>query len=410
MPQTLVLGAGMVGVGTALALQERGHQVVLLDRRGPGEETSYGNAGIIQTEAAEPYAMPRSPGTLWHILTGRTNDVVWHLNAMPEYMRPLAEYYFHSAAPRHRAISRTYHALTCRATDDHAPLIEAAGAQDLIRKNGYLQIYRSPRVLEEGLRDIERIRREYGVPFEFMDGRALAQAEPAMRKPLAGAVHWTSPWTCTSPGGLAKAYADLFRTRGGQIAQGDGMTLARQASGWICQGDDGPVHAENVVVALGPWSARLAERFGYRIPLFRKRGYHLHYQKVDGPRMAMLDVENGTCICPMDAGVRLTTGAELTGFDAPICGTQIERSTAAARTLFDLGPAVEPQPWSGHRPCLPDMRPFVGKAPRHQGLWFNFGHGHQGFTLGPTTGILLADLMTGGPTPDFVKQLGYRWN
>jgi len=153
MQRTLVLGTGMVGVDTALALQERGHLVILLDRRGPGDETSYGNAGIIQTEAAEPYAMPRSLGSLWRILAGRTNDVVWHLNAMPEYMRPLAEYHFHSAGPRHR----------------------------------------SPRVLEQGLRDIERTRREYGVPFEALDSQALARAEPAMRQPLAGAIRWTSP-------------------------------------------------------------------------------------------------------------------------------------------------------------------------------------------------------------------------
>jgi D-amino-acid dehydrogenase len=410
MPQTLVLGAGMVGVGTALALQERGHQTILLDRRDPGEETSYGNAGIIQTEAAEPYAMPRKLATLWSILAGRTNDVAWHLRAMPEYMRPLAEYYFHSAPPRHHVISQTYQALTRRATDDHAPLIAASGAQDLIRKDGYLQIYRSPGVLEQALRDTERLRREYGVPFEALDSQALARAEPDMRQPLAGAIHWTSPWTCTSPGGLTKAYADLFQARGGKIVRGDGMSLAPQASGWVCQSEDGVIQAENVVVALGPWSTKLIERFGYSVPLFRKRGYHQHFQKVAGPRMAMLDAENGTCICPMDAGVRLTTGAELTGFDAPIHRAQIERSTAGARSLFDLGPAVEPQPWFGHRPCLPDMRPLVGKAPRHPGLWFNFGHGHQGFTLGPTTGILLADLMTGGPVPDLMKQLGYRWN
>jgi D-amino-acid dehydrogenase len=112
----------------------------------------------------------------------------------------------------------------------------------------------------------------------------------------------------------------------------------------------------------------------------------------------------------MNAGMRITTGAEFTHFDAPVYRAQLDRAAAGARDLFDLGPAVESVPWFGSRPCFPDMLPLVGKAPRHEGLWCNFGHAHQGFTLGPTTGMLLAGLMTGEAAPDFMNNLRYRWN
>jgi D-amino-acid dehydrogenase len=56
---------------------------------------------------------------------------------------------------------------------------------------------------------------------------------------------------------------------------------------------------------------------------------------------------------------------------------------------------AEPEPWLGTRPCMPDMLPVVGQAARHKGLWLHFGHGHQGFTLGPATGRILAELMSG---------------
>jgi D-amino-acid dehydrogenase len=65
-----------------------------------------------------------------------------------------------------------------------------------------------------------------------------------------------------------------------------------------------------------------------------------------------------------------------------------------ARELFPLAGRLEPEPWMGCRPYLPDMVPVIGKGERHQGLWFAFGHAHHGFTLGPVTGRLLAEMMT----------------
>ncbi|HEU6442500.1 MAG TPA: FAD-binding oxidoreductase, partial [Microvirga sp.] len=81
-----------------------------------------------------------------------------------------------------------------------------------------------------------------------------------------------------------------------------------------------------------------------------------------------------------------------------------DQAEALARDLFPLGERVEPKPWLGRRPCLPDMRPVIGPASRHPGLWFCFGHAHHGLTLGPVSGRLLAELMTGeapfcDPTP-----------
>ncbi|MBV8123444.1 MAG: FAD-dependent oxidoreductase, partial [Paucibacter sp.] len=96
---------------------------------------------------------------------------------------------------------------------------------------------------------------------------------------------------------------------------------------------------------------------------------------------------------PQQRGLRLTTGAEVARMDAPSTPRQLAGCEAAARELLDLGQAVEAQPWLGNRPCTADMKPIIGAAPQHRGLWFNFGHGHQGFTLGPASARLLADLM-----------------
>ncbi len=158
--------------------------------------------------------------------------------------------------------------------------------------------------------------------------------------------------------------------------------------------DDGLLEAAEVVIALGPWSSGLLRRFGYRFPMVRKRGYHRHYRAPRPPDLPIYDAEFGYMMSPMSAGLRITTGAELAGSNAGATPVQLRRAEIAAQQLVELGEPVEHTPWFGTRPCMPDMLPVVGPAPKHPGLWLHFGHGHQGLTLGPTTGRLLAEMMT----------------
>jgi D-amino-acid dehydrogenase len=136
------------------------------------------------------------------------------------------------------------------------------------------------------------------------------------------------------------------------------------------------------------------------VPLFVKRGYHMHYGARDNARLRhwLMDSETGYLLAPMRAGIRLTTGAELARHDAQPHYQQLAAAEAVARTLFPLGDRLDPQPWMGARPCTPDMKPVIGPAPGLPGLWLAFGHGHQGFTLGPITGQLLGQMMDGEPT------------
>lgn len=394
MTEIIVLGAGMVGVSTALALQEQGHTVTLLDRRGPGEETSHGNAGMIQAEAMEPYPLPLDPGTVLAIAMGRTNDVAWRLSGLPHFLGPVLRYARNSMPKGYRAnVVPEWAGMIRRAQDDHGKLIAAAGADDLIARQGFRKVYRTAKGFDAAAATAERYRAEHGVPSILMDGRQVAEAEPALRKTLAGAVHWTSSWACRDPGGLVRRYADLFMARRGSLVLGDAMSLERTGAGWKVQSHNGPITAERVVVCLGPWSPALLARFGHTIPMVFKRGYHRHFRVENGPKLPMMDVEMGTFLSPMVAGLRVLTGAELGPLDMPPGTRQIDRSTAAARELFALGDKVEGPDWVGTRPCLPGMLPMIGPSAKQDGLWFNFGHGHQGFTLGPTTARLLAERM-----------------
>lgn len=401
----LILGAGMVGTCTALHLQQRGHQVTLLDRREPGRETSYGNAGLIQREAVEPYPFPRDWASIINAALRRGADVHWHLNALPRVAPHLLRYFRNSAPQPYDRITQAYSRLIAHATAEHEPWIQAAQAQNLVQQQGFFKVYRTHRAWQAAARDAEALSTEYGIRHRVLDGTQLALAEPALYATLAGAIHWQDPWSVSDPGALVRRYATLFQQRGGQLIQGDATTLCRTGSAWSVHTEQGVVDAAQAVVALGPWSDALIRPLGYRYPLFIKRGYHRHYAAPTGLRHTLLDTEKGYVLAPMQQGVRLTTGAEFALLDAAPTPVQLARTEKLAQELVHLDQPVQAQPWLGARPCTADMLPIMGAAPQHPGLWFNFGHSHQGFTLGPVAGRLLADLIDG--TPPFIDPNPY---
>ena len=127
-----------------------------------------------------------------------------------------------------------------------------------------------------------------------------------------------------------------------------------------------------------------------------KQGYHRHFAARERPSRPIMLADQSAVLSPMIAGLRLATAVELPGRPRPD-HRQLRRAEQAARRLLDLGDPVEEIPWTGTRPCLPGMLPLVREAPRHPGLWLHFGHGHQGFTLGPATAWRLAEAMEGDP-------------
>ena len=392
----IVLGAGIVGVSAALHLQSRGRSVCLIDRRSPGEETSYGNAGLIERASVIPYAMPRQVSALFRYSLNRSPEVRYRLNHLPKMGAWLFKYWWHSSPERLLESTNAMLPLIERCVTEHDELIEKAGLTHLLRRSGWIETFRTEEGKKKALaaaKDVER----YGLQYDVLDPTELKAREPHLLDAPIGAIHWRDPTTVSDPEALTKGYAALFMEQGGRFASGDARTLAQGGQGWTVTTEEGTVTAGQVVVALGPWADQIFKPLGYRIPLAVKRGYHMHYGRKGEARLnqPVLDFEGGYVLAPMAKGVRLTTGVELAGFEAPEDLRQLDQAETLARDLFPLGERADPKPWLGRRPCLPDMRPVIGAAPRHRGLWFCFGHAHHGLTLGPVTGRLLAEMMTG---------------
>jgi D-amino-acid dehydrogenase len=404
----IVLGAGIVGVSAAMHLQKRGRSVVLVDRRGPGEETSYGNTGIIQREGVMPYPFPRDLRLMAQYALNMRAEANLHWSALPKIAPWLYRYWLASTPARLAATAAGARPLIERCIGEHEALMTEAGIAGMMRRTGYLRYYREAAALQAEIRRDEAARLAYGVNFRVVDPRQVAELEPHLCGPSAGAVLMPDPVSVADPGAVTKAYARLLQERGGRLLEGDARTLTELRGGWQVETTDGPAFAAAAVIALGPWSDDLFRALGYRIPFGVKRGYHMHFKAAGNATLnrPVIDAQHGYALTPVTRGIRLTTGAEFALRDAPATPVQLDRVEPLAREIFPLGERLDAEPWLGRRPCLPDMLPIVGRAPRHDGLWFDFGHHHLGFTMGPVCGRLLAEMMTGATT--FTDPAPYR--
>ena len=227
----VVLGAGIVGVATALQLQKRGRSVALVERHaGAAEETSFGNTGIIERASIEPYMFPRGFASVLAHAFNRCTDARYHLAALP-HVAPWLWRYFRASAPASAArIARAALPLIERCLVEHEALMQDAGATHLLRKVGWIKLFRSDKGRRAAL-DHARIVREHGLGAEMLDVFALRALEPSIGGVLGG-VHYPDPGLISDPEALGKAYAAHFVASGGVMPCGDARGLETSPDGF----------------------------------------------------------------------------------------------------------------------------------------------------------------------------------
>lgn len=397
--QVVVLGAGIVGVSAALQLARRGVAVALVDRGEPGRETSYGNAGVIGLAGVFPVAFPRSWRKLARVALKKSTEANYHLAALPTVLPWLAAYWRQSSPARLEANGRALWPLRREATAEHELLLAEAGAARYLRKSGWISIYRDADAFAHLAAELA-LGEELGLPAVRLDGDGARALEPGLAPVFARAIHWPSVVSVSDPLAVTRAYAARLEALGGIILRGEARSLHRSGSRWRVETAEGPVDAAEVVVALGPWAGDFLAKFDLRLPLAVKRGYHRHFKPRGEPALTrpVLDADWGYVAAPMAQGLRLSTGAEFAGREAPPTPVQFARLLPHARALLPLGERADDVTWMGCRPCLADSLPVIGRAPGQPGLWLAVGHGHLGLSLAPITGRLLAEMITGAAT------------
>lgn len=395
-----VIGAGIVGVSCALHLQRDGHTVSLIDPRPPGTATSFGNAGGIVTGAVTPNSTPALWRDIPRMLFDRDSAVRLRWRYLPQIAPWLLRFLLAGRHSKVQAIADALQPLVGKAYEAHRELIALAGADGLVRPAGWLKVFETQAGFAHTQyeRDIMAAR---GIRFDVLGPDEIRQLEPGLAHRYVKALFQPDSAFVTSPHRLVQSYAAHYQHLGGIIAQERvrGVQPIEGAVRLDCE--LGFRTFDAVVIAAGAWSKELARQVGDRVPLDTERGYHLNIEPGNAGelRRAVVFPERGFVLAPMLDGIRLTSGVELAGLNAPPDFSRIRRLLPAAReALPGLSDRVTRQ-WLGYRPSTPDSLPVIGHSAHNRSVFYAFGHQHLGLTLGAITGRLIASAV-GGRDPE----------
>ncbi|GGK20666.1 NAD(P)/FAD-dependent oxidoreductase [Salinarimonas ramus] len=391
----VVVGSGMVGVGVAVALAERGLDVAVVDPGDPRARASFGNAGVLGRGSIFPLASPGVLRKLPAYALGRDPSVRVRLRALPSCARWLAGFVRAANERRWRRSAAALAPFVALAPSMHEALAARSGAGQMISRSGYLRLYRDASA-PAAAKTERAVLAEHGIAAEALDAADLRALEPHLSPLFVAGLLFPQSASVDTPGALLASYAAHAEGIGVRFVASVARAVRQEEDGVVVEIEGGRLRAGRAVIAAGVRSGPFAAALGCAVPLVAERGYHRTLSLAGNAVLGRPahDAAGGYVMSPMDGGVRIHSGVELARPDDPPNHDQIDLATAEARRSLPLaGEAGET--WMGSRPSTPDGLPVIGFAPRAHRVVLAFGHGHIGFATGPLTGRLVAELLAG---------------
>jgi len=411
-PSVTVVGAGIVGVSSALWLQRAGFKVTLVDSGPVGEGASFGNAGNISPGAVVPYLIPgiwrEAPGWLLNPQGPLAVRPGYFLKALP-WLLTAVKSATEAAALR---TSRAMHALHGGTLEAYDTLTRGTEAEGLIELSGQLYVSERPNAAQ-GSELAQRMRAEAGVKTVVLDWMEIRELEPALAPIFKSGLLLPDNGRCKNPHHLVKALAAEAVRHGATIRRGKVtgfQTNGRQVQGILIDGELQPI--ERVVIAAGAASGALSAHLGTPLPVEAERGYHITIADSGvAPRMPVTHTDAKFACSPMNVGLRLAGTVEFAGIDTPPNWQRAELLKAQARRMFPGIKLDKVTRWTGNRPSLPDGLPVLDVAPNYDNAFFAFGNSHFGMSAGPVMGKGIAEIAAGNkPTIDVTPFSPLRFN
>ncbi|MBL4660528.1 MAG: FAD-binding oxidoreductase [Alcanivoracaceae bacterium] len=391
----IIVGAGVIGAASALALLKDGHKVTLVDKESPCAGASSGNAGAVVNGSCAPTAMPGIFFDAIRMLI-RTNSP---FSIQPSYFPKITPWLFRFILQsRSSAVfnnAKHLHALSQHAVESWHQLTNNTQLTSLFRETGWLKVYE----LEKTFADTSKSRElldKMGTNYERLTGAQIHDLEPNLAPVFKRGFYQKDSLSIANPERLVKGMVDLFVNRGGTYKRFDVNHIATNNDQVTLRGSLGELTADKVVIAAGAWSRSLAKQLEDNIPLDTERGYHLMLPKSCSSLLSrpVVHGENSFVLSPMETGLRMTSQVEFAGLNAPPNYKNIRSLLPLVKNMLPKVETREESVWMGFRPSLPDSLPVLGFSTKTNKVIYAFGHQHLGMTLGAITGFLISDLLS----------------
>lgn len=394
----IVIGAGIVGVSTAIWLRRFGQDVTIVDRDRPGQAASYGNAGLLAASAMVPVTTPGLITKAPKMVLDPDSPLFVRWSYLPRIAPWLVRYLKHANDRDTKRIAASLTEITADTVAQHFALTDGLKAREFLTKSDYVYAYGS-RVEFENDRYAWDLKHQYGFPPTLIEGPDVQDYDPCFGSAIRCLAVVKDHGFVIDPGGYVAALASDFEAMGGRIVQAGVEDIeTSDPSRPRVVTTQGPLDCDAAVVASGAWSKPLMTRLGLRIPLESERGYHIVMKNASGgPRTPSMITSGKFVATPMKAGLRCAGIVELGGLEA---GPSEAPFALLRRQIKSAFPDLEfdgEETWMGHRPATTDSLPLIGEV-RNTGVYTAFGHQHVGLTAGPKTGRLVAGLISDQPS------------
>jgi len=389
-----VVGAGIVGTSTALALRKRGADVTLIDRGEPGSGCSAGNSGAVSPASVAPLAMPGVLASVPGMLFDDESPLYLPLRYLPHALPWLMRFVASARPAAVQAAAAKLHAIHAGALDAHEAMARELGVPELFLRQGHLHLYPDAASLAKDAGGW-RLRESYGFKAERLDRDGIEALEPGVSARYQVGMFLADHATILNPLRYVQAMARAYASAGGRFVRAGVEGLLPENGRWRLQGAaESPF--DHVVVAAGAWSKTLLAPLGVHLALESQRGYHLQFEGArDVVSRTVILADRKVFVTPMEEGLRVGGTVEIGGLIAP---PDERRAALLGRIARETFKGLEDRPtrtWMGHRPCMPDSVPVIGAAQGHPGLWLACGHGHLGLTDSLNTAQQIAQGLLG---------------
>lgn len=407
----VVIGAGIVGVSSAIWLRRAGLDITVVDRAAPGTGTSHGNGGVLAACAMVPVTAPgllrKAPG----MLMNRDFPLFMRWSYMPRLLPWLTQYLGNANDADTRRIAHDLTPIVSDSVEQHKSLCDDLGLSDWVTDSDYCFAYRSRADFEKEAYTWE-LRANAGFTPNLIFGQDLRDYEPNLGPDINCLAVMKNHGFIRSPGGYVQALAKAFQGMGGTITTADvkDITLT-DGTVTAVETTQGSIPCDELVLATGVWSKPLMAKLGLNVPLEAERGYHIVFKDATGGPLHPMMVASGKFVAtPMEQGLRCAGIVEFGGLEAGASKAPLALLRRQAHEAFPHLQATEEIEWLGHRPAPSDSLPLIGQIGTSR-VYTAFGHHHIGLTGGPKTGRLIAGLIAGqGTNTDLAPYHPQRFN
>ncbi len=391
--QIIVIGAGIVGVSTAIWLRRAGRDVTLIDRAEPGMGTSYGNAGVLAACAIAPVTAPGLAPKGPKLLLDPNFPLFLRWPYLPKLAPWLLRYLSHANDKDTRRIARGLTTVVADSLEQHQALAKGTAAEKWLCPSEYSFAYRD-RTAYLADAYVWALRREAGFVPDLLEGRDVQAKEPALGPATKMLAVLKNHGYILDPAAYVGALAGVFEGMGGKFVQAEVRDFDLTGGKIVAVNtDQGRFECANAVISTGVWSKPLMRKLGLNVPLESERGYHIVFKNPSvQPKMPIMISSAKFVATPMSQGLRCAGVVEFGGLAAGPSTAPLKLLRKAAREVFPDMRADSEEEWMGHRPAPCDSLPLIGEIGQ-TGVIAAFGHHHIGLTGGPKTGRMVADLL-----------------